>query len=520
MNQKKEDHDAHLHQSSSRKRKFSGDQFSLEQETEFTTTTASKILNETDIFINSDRGYCIVSFLSVFTALAQIIVCKKCKKDIKFGETGHQGLGFKIVLMCECGNRSIHSGPLINDKAYEINERLVLVMRLLGVGHDGIKLFCGLMDLGNDFSINMYKMIMNNIYSASKAVFKLVTKKAVEEEKTKNAEKEMPISNLTVSGGGTWEKRNSFSLSSVSTLIGNLTGKVIDAVVREINCPGCFYWMKKDKNTEEYANYHARYEEKCSVFHVKSASEMKISNIREMFFRSNELYGVRYVNYIGDSDPENFKSILDFQPYGEGIVVKTSVDINHVHKRMSMRLLSLKRSKNFKKGIFTYDLIEELTTKYGLAIRCNDNVQDMKNAIMAMFNHMTSPNHDLPLAPELAKELLPIYNDLSREDILERCLNRHTRHSDESLNAYIWRLAPKHLYCDLKTIEIAMFLSSGIFNEGYYAILKIMQTMGIYISPKCKAVADEMDSQRMDQLTQSKDFFEKHETFYGPRIAH
>lgn len=76
-----------------------------------------------------------------------------------------------------------------------------------------------------------------------------------------------------------------------------------------------------------------------------------------------------------------------------------------------------------------------------------------------------------------------------------------------------------------------MFLSSGIFNEGYYSVLKIMNSMGIRVGLACKAVADAMNNQRLDlarrksekclkdNSTEPEDFYEENEPFYGPGIA-
>lgn len=58
-------------------------------------------------------------------------MCRECHGDIKFLTTAPRGLDFKIKISCKCGNKFVHSYPLINDKAYEINRRLVFVMRLL-----------------------------------------------------------------------------------------------------------------------------------------------------------------------------------------------------------------------------------------------------------------------------------------------------------------------------------------------------------------------------------------------------
>jgi len=61
-------------------------------------------------------------------------------------------------------------------------------------------------------------------------------------------------------------------------------------------------------------------------------------------------------------------------------------------------------------------------------------------------------DHPPPLHTDVQKHVLPIYEDLSRDDLLERCLGGYTQNANESFNATIWRLAPKHLNCGIKII--------------------------------------------------------------------
>jgi len=71
---------------------------------------------------------------------------------VKFTEANKQALGFKIVISCEaCEPVYINSCPKINNKAYEVNRRMVLAMRLLGISLNGIKQFCAFMDLPQYF---------------------------------------------------------------------------------------------------------------------------------------------------------------------------------------------------------------------------------------------------------------------------------------------------------------------------------------------------------------------------------
>jgi len=110
---------------------------------------------------------------------------------------------------------------------------------------------------------------------------------------------------------------------------------------------------------------------------------MEVDAIKEMFTRSVQKFGVKYLNYIGDGDSKTYKSILDINPYGDNYPVIKSECVGHIEKRMGTRLRNIKKEKKLGgKGKLTNVLIQKLTKYYGLAIRRNMNsVQDMKTAI-------------------------------------------------------------------------------------------------------------------------------------------
>lgn len=64
-------------------------------------------------------------------------------------------------------------------------------------------------------------------------------------------------------------------------------------------------------------------------------------------------------------------------------------------------------------------------------------------------------------------------------------MSGYTQNVNESLTT-IWRLAPKHLNCNAKILEITAFIATGIFNKGYSAVLKIINELEINIGPECK----------------------------------
>ncbi|EFN79977.1 hypothetical protein EAI_13293 [Harpegnathos saltator] len=148
--------------------------------------------------------------------------------------------------------------------------------------------------------------------------------------------------------------------------------------------------------------------------------------------------------------------------------------------------------------------------------------------------------HPAPvIKPDIEKHLTSIYEDLSNEDLLTRCLGGHTQNSNESFNSTVWRIAPKHLNSGFKIVQIAAYLATGIFNEGYTAILLTMQLLEINIGQQCKMFADNYDAQRVTrgerrrssttkeartarrlEQMQRNEFYEEAEGLqYGPGIA-
>lgn len=108
-----------------RKRKFHGNRFtSVSSDDGDLHTSRSeqklKAASSDDIIIHSSHCYRIIEFISVFLALSEIAICRSCKQKLKFAESGHRGLGFKIVVQCMCGRREIQSGPFINTSSSSI----------------------------------------------------------------------------------------------------------------------------------------------------------------------------------------------------------------------------------------------------------------------------------------------------------------------------------------------------------------------------------------------------------------
>ena len=337
---------------------------------------------------------------------------------------------------------------------------------------------------------------MKSICSNVKTTAEKFLLSAAHEEKQKTRENS-ESDTLTVSGDGTWQKQGFSSLFDVTSLIGYWTGKVIDIFICSLYCLLCKLWGNR-LNTAEFEEWHEEHinNGECQANHTGPSGNMEVGAVIEMFRRSEKQYGAKISNYIGDGDSKTFSNLVEAKPYRENFTINKKECVGHVQKRMGKRLRDLvkntivdkvvKTGKNSGKkrrskvlggkGKLTGKVIDNLSRYYGAAIRHNcDTIQNMKDAIWATFYHQQSTDeksqHDKCLSgenswcpykkvlattgvenfkhnyhalpPDVIVAIKLIYDDLSKDKLLERCLGGFTQNANESLNGLIWRIAPK-----------------------------------------------------------------------------
>lgn len=86
---------------------------------------------------------------------------------------------------------------------------------------------------------------------------------------------------------------------------------------------------------------------------------------------------------------------------------------------------------------------------------------------------------------------------MTKQELLERCLGGNTQNNNESFNNCVWSMAPKHIFCGKKIVEIACQTAACIFNEGFHPVLKILEVMGVKIGPIAAQFAADCDRTRI-----------------------
>lgn len=82
---------------------------------------------------------------------------------------------------------------------------------------------------------------------------------------------------------------------------------------------------------------------------------------------------------------------------------------------------------------------------------------------------------------DVLNAIRPIYDDLSRDELLYRCRGGFTQNANESLNNVIWGVAPKTTNSSGRVVGIASYIAVCLFNEEVTALLKSMRTMSIIV---------------------------------------
>lgn len=472
-----------------------------------------------DLVVVRDLVNCIFSFA----------VCKYCHNKLSFGVNNRVGLAASFSFLCmKCDKiNSKYTNSAIIDKEYSetetdlytINTRLVYGLRCIGRGHSAATTLCAVMNLPTPPSQYMsYTRVL------SKAV-ESVCAESMHKSVVQAVEENSDSCELSVALDGTWQKRGHTSLVGGVTLTSIDTGCVLDVSILSKFCR-CEGKLQNEHSDNCIANYHG------------VSGGMEVKGAQEIFARSEKLYGVKYVNYLGDGDSKAYESVVQSQPYGSDCIISKLECTGHVQKRMGTRLrkMKLKLGKTKLSDGKTIGGHRRLTDAnilsiqkyYGLAIRRNANksVQDMTRAIWAVYFHLgsndNSPNHGLcdiswckyrkaiaerkvykhenhfHISSVVMLRIKEIFKDLSDPQLLIKCLHGKNQNCNESLNSLIWSRLPKTIFLkSLDTIKFGFYEAVSCFNQGNITKCLVFKKLSIDCGVNCAKTMMKLDRERV-----------------------
>ena len=147
------------------------------------------------------------------------------------------------------------------------------------------------------------------------------------------------------------------------------------------------------------------------------------------------------------------------------------------------------------KGRLTNSVIDSLTVFNGGPIRnFPGDVDGMHRAIWAVFHHSLSndeehnhqfcpsgsdswckfnralandeepPKHTPKLPMDLSPFIKPLFTELSKLELLEKCMLGATQNQNESFNGIVWTRCPKTGFCGIEIVEIVAYLAAIHFK--------------------------------------------------------
>ena len=494
-------------------------------------------------------------------SVADSFMCKTCrspraKVSIMEYPESKCGLAEKLIISCSnCkASNPFFTSSRINattaKKVFQINARSVHAS--LSVGQAGLAQFCAGMDLPAPVSSNSYNKILKLLSSQSVDKAEALMVKACNrlldltlEEDPDNVDV-LPdgkmVAGVSVSVDGTWQRRGHCSKIGVVFVISVRTGEVLDYVVKSLFCHLC---SKKasclgGKSSVEFLKWFDSHQEACLINHQGSSDSMEADGTSEIFLRSIERGNLKYTTFVGDGDTGSFGKVRKScqEVYGDRYLVVKEECVGHIQKRMGTGLRELKRKK---KGIkladgktiggrnrLTDKIADKMQNNYGEAIRNNpENIVAMERAIWAIYNRMIKHDTDsneiqhqfCPKGPEswctfwrnpaeysdskrlpscFREVLLPLFTNLTKPELLSRCLKGLTQNQNEAINGMLWRRCPKTKFCGKVKVEMAVSETVCEFNAGALSKATIINSLGIESTENQLTALRKVDSKRMD----------------------
>lgn len=91
----------------------------------------------------------------------------------------------------------------------------------------------------------------------------------------------------------------------------------------------------------------------------------------------------------------------------------------------------------------------------------------------------------------------PIFIDLTKPELLRRCLKGKTQNANESYNNVLWNICPKKGFAGRTVLNIAAHEASLIYNEGHLGRLKVLRLLSMTPGTFCEESFRHFDALRV-----------------------
>ena len=104
----------------------------------------------------------------------------------------------------------------------------------------------------------------------------------------------------------------------------------------------------------------------------------------------------------------------------------------------------------------------------------------------------------LPIAVRNA--IFHIFQDLSPEELLKKCLHGKTQNDNEAINNIIWTRLPKNIYVGWYTFQIGVASAVVSFNSGAHGLLDVFRQLNMVVGCFTKKFCLKSDMTRIKKM--------------------
>ena len=94
------------------------------------------------------------------------------------------------------------------------------------------------------------------------------------------------------------------------------------------------------------------------------------------------------------------------------------------------------------------------------------------------------PSHTPTIPTEIAPFVKTVFEKLSDDSLMQRCVLGATQNQNESFNSLIWSRCPKTEFCSLTIVETAVNMAVMVFNSGMKPFCDSFPVHGTRLQPK------------------------------------
>ena len=158
----------------------------------------------------------------------------------------------------------------------------------------------------------------------------------------------------------------------------------------------------------------------------------------------------------------------------------------------------MSNEKNIKAVLRHYIDFKDKSHRHILCPIGSDSWRKWKKSKNADADENYSPKLNLP--EWIYENIKKVFDELSNDSLLKKCLHGQTQNCNEGLNNIIWSRCPKNVYVKINVLEMGVNSSVLSFNEGSSGIYRVFKHLNLDFGKNTITSSVKKDQKRLQNM--------------------